>query len=382
MNIYVASSWRNRFQPGVIERLRAEGHTCYDFRNPNGAGENTGFGWQQIDPNWQTWTLAQYKQALTHATAQKGFESDERGMIRADACVLVMPSGRSAHIEFGWMLGRGQLGYVLLSEEGFDPDLMYLLTPYSRICTSLDELVGAIAWDESVRATKTLGLDAESGTLTFRSSSAKPNMTPVERTRPFNERVFYSPVRNAVGRGVGLGKGSPEGVSAEEWEKQVTALLADVKESGANPPYPVLFGVDSMSGSPASPPIMPHVTTSPAGEVEIAGGECNLPVPGKPLLVYVTLPKDGTWGAAAYAVTDDREYAASGMIEPLLERLRADGYVEIDPALRVELDCLQRIDSHAQVFVHEARFKAAEAYGNQARMQADAALAAVQQYLP
>lgn len=200
MKIYVASSWKNRFQPGVVARLRAEGHECYDFRNPNGEGENTGFGWQQIDPKWMHWTPAQYKQALTHAAAQKGFEADERGMIRADACVLVVPSGRSAHVEFGWMLGRGQLGYVLLSEEGFDPDLMYLLTPYSRICLTLDELVAAISWDESVRVAKARGLAAESGTLTLRASSAQPNMTPVRR---------------------------------------------------------------ELAGSPASPPVMPHVSTSP-----------------------------------------------------------------------------------------------------------------------
>ena len=37
MNIYVASSWRNAYQPEVVARLRSEGHSVYDFRNPSEA---------------------------------------------------------------------------------------------------------------------------------------------------------------------------------------------------------------------------------------------------------------------------------------------------------------------------------------------------------
>ena len=32
--IYVASSWRNKYFPEVVECLRAEGHEVFDFRNP------------------------------------------------------------------------------------------------------------------------------------------------------------------------------------------------------------------------------------------------------------------------------------------------------------------------------------------------------------
>lgn len=33
-SIYVASSWRNPYYPEVVNRLKAEGHDVYDFRNP------------------------------------------------------------------------------------------------------------------------------------------------------------------------------------------------------------------------------------------------------------------------------------------------------------------------------------------------------------
>ena len=32
--IYVASSWRNKYQPEVVAALRKAGHEVYDFRNP------------------------------------------------------------------------------------------------------------------------------------------------------------------------------------------------------------------------------------------------------------------------------------------------------------------------------------------------------------
>lgn len=34
--IYVASSWRNPYQPGIVDLLRMHGHKAYDFRNPPG----------------------------------------------------------------------------------------------------------------------------------------------------------------------------------------------------------------------------------------------------------------------------------------------------------------------------------------------------------
>lgn len=36
--IYVASSWRNKYQPEVVAALRKAGHKVYDFRNPKDSG--------------------------------------------------------------------------------------------------------------------------------------------------------------------------------------------------------------------------------------------------------------------------------------------------------------------------------------------------------
>ena len=101
MRIYAASSWRNEHQPAVVEVLKSMGHEVYDFRNPN--EHNKGFSWSEIDPNWQEWTPEEYVKALDHPRSEEGFKLDFDAMKWADCCVMVLPCGRSANTEAGWM---------------------------------------------------------------------------------------------------------------------------------------------------------------------------------------------------------------------------------------------------------------------------------------
>lgn len=134
MNIYVASSWRNLLQPLIVSMLRSCGHEVYDFKNP--APGNHGFSWSVIDPNWQNWTPSEYRDALEHPIAAAGFDLDMEALRSCDACVLVLPSGRSASFEFGWAIGNGKRGAVVMFDK-CDPELMYRGVP---ILTTTDEL--------------------------------------------------------------------------------------------------------------------------------------------------------------------------------------------------------------------------------------------------
>src|SRR5688500_1336937 len=102
MNIYVASSWRNNYQQDVVRALRELDHDVYDFKQPPGAD---GFHWSEIDGGWKSWDSPRYIQALSHPIAERGFKSDWEAMQAADACLLVLPCGRSAHIEAGYFVG-------------------------------------------------------------------------------------------------------------------------------------------------------------------------------------------------------------------------------------------------------------------------------------
>lgn len=139
MNIYVASSWRNLLQPAIVLALRRCGHDVYDFKNP--APGNKGFAWSSIDPNWQKWTPEEYRKALQHPLSFEGYGHDIAALKACDACVLVLPSGRSASWEFGYAMGQGKRGYVVQLDT-VEPELMYR---EATIIASMDELLDAFA---------------------------------------------------------------------------------------------------------------------------------------------------------------------------------------------------------------------------------------------
>jgi len=138
--IYVASSWRCSLQPKVVRELGAAGHEIYDFRNPR--EKDHGFSWKQIDPQWEDWSPGVFRRALEHDIAKSGFGSDFDGMTWADACVLVLPCGRSAHLEAGWFVGAGKPLHILIMEH-CEPELMYKMA--TSICLSVEELLGKVA---------------------------------------------------------------------------------------------------------------------------------------------------------------------------------------------------------------------------------------------
>jgi len=142
--IYVASSWKNQQHPAVVAALRAADHEVYDFRNP--APGNTGFRWSEIDPAWTGWTPRDYAHLVTtHSVAVAGFALDKAALDWCDVCVLVLPCGRSAHLEAGYAAGQGKHVIVLLHEDQFAPELMYLL------CDTLVHNIGGVLDDLTMR---------------------------------------------------------------------------------------------------------------------------------------------------------------------------------------------------------------------------------------
>ncbi len=114
--IYLASSWRNPVQPELVTLFRDLGHEVYDFRNPRPGDK--GFHWSEIDPEWLAWHPRPYRAALAHPVAQSGFKSD---------------------------FGAGTPTAILLHEDKFEPELMYLMADLiavdaTEVCDWLDGL--------------------------------------------------------------------------------------------------------------------------------------------------------------------------------------------------------------------------------------------------
>jgi len=148
MKLYVASSWRNPHQQQIVAWLRELGHEVYDFQHPPG-GDHLGFSWSDVDREWVSWSPEQYREGLEHPIAVAGFESDFGAMQWAEGCVLVLPCGRSAHLEAGWFVGAGKPLWILLDPNEFGVDaghhvteLMYRMA--TEVCTGLDEVVDGI----------------------------------------------------------------------------------------------------------------------------------------------------------------------------------------------------------------------------------------------
>ena len=139
--IYLASSWRNENQPGLVSLLRDRGHEVYDFRHPSEVDE--GFAWSEIDEDWLNWTPAAFLGKLTtHPRAASGYAFDKKALDWCDTCVLLLPCGRSAHLEAGYAIGQGKRTVIVLSERGFEPELMYLMA--TACVAELPDLLAAI----------------------------------------------------------------------------------------------------------------------------------------------------------------------------------------------------------------------------------------------
>lgn len=138
LRIYVASSWRNTHHTHVVEVLRAEGHGVYDFKDPAHA-----FGWKDVAPAYHGGEVSAsfYREMVRSQQAKDGFAADFGAMEWADVCVLVLPCGRSAHLEAGWFAGAGKPVHVY-APAPFEPELMYGMT--RGVEAGLNEILEAL----------------------------------------------------------------------------------------------------------------------------------------------------------------------------------------------------------------------------------------------
>jgi nucleoside 2-deoxyribosyltransferase len=138
--IYLASSWRNIMQPEAVTMLRDAGHEVYDFRHPK--PNETGFSFGDIAERWIGWKPAEFILGLEHPIAQAGFESDKAALDWCDTCVLLLPCGRSAHLEAGYAIGQEKDTYIVLYEYNYEPELMYLFA--NKVLPDLKSLLPAL----------------------------------------------------------------------------------------------------------------------------------------------------------------------------------------------------------------------------------------------
>lgn len=67
-----------------------------------------------------------YQEALEGYAANHVFSFDKFHLDRLDAALLVLPAGKSGHLELGYVAGSSKPTYILLDEQDIRWDVMYL----------------------------------------------------------------------------------------------------------------------------------------------------------------------------------------------------------------------------------------------------------------
>ena len=136
MKIYIIGSLRNPEIPKIENYLREQGIDT--FAEWFGAGEIADDRWME----YQKGLGHNFQQALESYAAQNVFHFDKTHLDRCDAAVLILPAGKSGHMELGYTLGRGKRGFILMDKEPERYDVMYNFA--TAVCLTKEELVEKI----------------------------------------------------------------------------------------------------------------------------------------------------------------------------------------------------------------------------------------------
>jgi len=117
--IYLIGSLRNPRVPEVASELRLAGFDVFD-------------DWYAAGPEADDYWMKYEKQrghglveALDGFAAWHVFSYDLFHLNRASAGVLMLPAGKSGHLEIGYLMGQEKPGFILMDKEPERFDVMY-----------------------------------------------------------------------------------------------------------------------------------------------------------------------------------------------------------------------------------------------------------------
>jgi len=134
--IYIIGSLRNEKIPHIAKELRKLGFKVFDDWFSPGP---------DADEFWRKYEKVRgstYKEALRNAAGKHVFEFDKGHIDESQIGVLIMPAGKSGHLELGYMIGQGKPCFVFFEEEPERWDVMhqFAFENGGSICVTLDEL--------------------------------------------------------------------------------------------------------------------------------------------------------------------------------------------------------------------------------------------------
>lgn len=103
----------------VANRLRQEGWDVFDDWMAAGP---------EADDYWQKYEQQRgrsYSEALKGYAARHVYEFDRTHLDTSDIGILVLPAGKSGHLELGYLCGQGKSTFILLDKDPERWDVMY-----------------------------------------------------------------------------------------------------------------------------------------------------------------------------------------------------------------------------------------------------------------
>lgn len=135
-SLYVIGSLRNKEIRNIGNAIREIGIDAFD--DWHAAGPEADDFWQ----SYETGRGRSYKEALAGRAAQHVFAFDRHHLDRCDGAVLVLPAGRSGHLELGYVAGQGKPTFILFDQVPERYDVMYNFA--TNVFFSLEELIDGL----------------------------------------------------------------------------------------------------------------------------------------------------------------------------------------------------------------------------------------------
>ena len=138
--IYVAGSLRNPNMPTVRDALKQALPEHRVFMDWYSAGPTA-------DDHWKEYYQSQgldYLSALKEPASVNVYNFDKKHIDMSDYMVLVLPAGKSGHMELGYQIGRGKQGIILLDGSADEErwDVMYQFA--SLVTYDINTVIGHI----------------------------------------------------------------------------------------------------------------------------------------------------------------------------------------------------------------------------------------------
>lgn len=134
--IYVIGSLRNENIPDIANKLRKLNFEVFD-------------DWHSVSPNGDDlWKIYETKRGRTYEEALNGwhahdvFDFDKKHIDNSDIGVLIMPAGKSAFLELGYMIGQGKPCFIFMDDqERYDVMVLFTEVTGGAVCFSIEALM-------------------------------------------------------------------------------------------------------------------------------------------------------------------------------------------------------------------------------------------------